>query len=161
MSPFGNTQTASWGDREAVRDSLVPWITPLGRGASAGRAQKQLAPIGKRHVARVGALLVMVAGLVTIDHDFGSLRKRVLIGAAAEQRVGAPALYHPDFLGPIVLLDFDVNPGVGIDPFDLRNFAFEKHGAIGVEFRAERVMSSYRRSVVQDGRNHQRAGSRR
>src|SRR5436190_11463194 len=101
----------------------------LGIGsAGAGHAEKQLAPVGKRHVARVSALLVMVTRLVTIDHDFGSLRKRVLIGAAAEQRVGAPALYHPDFLGPIVLLDLDVNPGMGIDPFDLRNFAFEKHG---------------------------------
>src|SRR5437879_12615340 len=54
------------------------------RSAGAGHAEEQLAPVGKRHVARVGALLVMVAGLVTIDHDFGSLRKRVLISAAAE-----------------------------------------------------------------------------
>src|SRR5580765_3155087 len=127
----------------------------LGIGsARAGHAEEQLAPVGKRHVARVGALLVMVAGLVTIDYDLGAFRKRVLIGAATEQRVGAPALYHPDFLSPIVLLDLDVNPGMGIDPFDLRNLAFEKHGAIGVEFRAECVMSLYRAPVVQKGGRH-------
>ena len=63
----------------------------LGIGsARAGHAEEQLAPVGKRHVARVRALLVMVARLITIDDDFGAFRKRVLIGAAAEQRVGAP-----------------------------------------------------------------------
>src|SRR2546426_9010888 len=75
----------------------------LGIGsAGASHAEEQLAPVGERHVARVGALLAVIAGLVAVDHDLGPFRKRVLVGAAAEQRVGTAALHHPDFLGAVV-----------------------------------------------------------
>src|ERR1035438_1085539 len=55
------------------------------RSARPGGTQEQLASIGEGYIARVGARLGMIAGLIAVHHDLSSLRERVLGRAAAKQ----------------------------------------------------------------------------
>ena len=91
----------------------------------------------------------MVARLIAVDDDFGSDGQAVARDAMTQQGVRAAAFDHPDFFCAVRLGDFDVNPGVRVDPFDLDDFAFEQDGAVGVKLAAKCV-------VRRDG---QRAGN--
>ena len=83
----------------------------------------------------------MIARLIAVDDDLGSLRETVLISPAPEQGIRTSALHHPYFLDPVRLGHFHVNPGMGIHPFDLHNLALEQDRAVRVELSAKGVMS--------------------
>src|SRR5262249_14700439 len=112
--------------------------------ARAGRTEKKLAAVRERHIAGVRPLLGMIARLVAVDDDLGSRWERILIDAASQKRVRTSALHHPNLLGSILFGYFDVNPRVGIDPFDFHDLAFEQDRKVGVEFRSEGMMSRRR-----------------
>ena len=53
---------------------------------------------------------------------------------------GVPPSTIQGLFAPVILLDLDVDPGMRIDPFHLRDFALQVNGLFRVELGRERVM---------------------
>src|SRR5438132_113508 len=108
-----------YGDRLLLR-----WLRLVSRelfgiwGSGAGGAEEEFAAVGERHVARVCPQFGMVAGLIAVDDNLGTYGESVFVGPSPEECVRTSTFDHPDFLGAVRLDDLDMNPGMGIDPFD-------------------------------------------
>src|SRR6187200_331740 len=82
------------------------------RRARAGRTDEELLAVGERDVATVRSIGA-VLGLETLDQDLGALCQRILVPAAAQQRVRRAAFDHPSLhLAGGRILHVDVNPGM-------------------------------------------------
>src|SRR5436190_1766626 len=81
-----------------------------------------------------------ILGSIAINDQHRSWFQGVLVHSASEQdvrRAGLDRPFHP--------LDFDVNPGVGIDPLHFRHCGIDEFdGTFCVEFGAKRVMRKNR-----------------
>src|SRR5215831_19048319 len=119
---------------------LRRWKLVRIRSACAGRTKEDLAAIGEGDITCVGALFGMVTRLVAVNDDFESRRKSSLVDPAPKQCVGASALKHPDFRCAVRLGHFDMDPGMGIDPFYFYDLAPDQNRGIGIEFGSKRVM---------------------
>ena len=106
----------------------------------AGGAQEYLAAVSEGDIPRIRPFFGMIARLVAVNDDFESRRKSGLVDPAAKQCVGASALKHPDFLCAVRLGHFDMDPGMGIDPFYFYDLAPDQNRGIGIEFGSKRVM---------------------
>src|SRR5262245_7838027 len=90
------------------------------RSVGRTRTEEQRLPVGQREVAAVGAKR-SVLGLITVYQDLGPRLERISRETAAQQSVRSPGFDHPLFDAAIVLLDIQMHPSVGIDPFHLCN----------------------------------------
>jgi hypothetical protein len=111
----------------------------IGRRARARRAHEQLAAVGEREVASVGAVRIAL-GAIAFHDDLGADRQRILRQAPAQQHRRIAPFDHPPLDLAIRALHVDVNPGVGVDPFHLRHGAAQRDGLVRVEFRGKRVV---------------------
>src|SRR5688572_27334903 len=102
-------------------------------------AEEQLAAVGQRDVAAVG-LLRAVAREVAVNVDLHARLDRVAGDAAPEQRIRRPALDRPRFHRAVGLLHVHVNPGVRIDPLDLRDGALQLDRLVDVELAGKGMM---------------------
>src|SRR5207247_3590143 len=114
-------------------------IGSVPRSASVRRPEEQGAPVGERQIPAVCPVCA-VLGQITLDLDLRSRLQVLLSQASSEQCVWGTAFDHPLFQRPVRLLDVDVDPGVGIDPFHFRDHARQLDGPVRVKFRGEGVM---------------------
>src|SRR5262245_50223020 len=113
-------------------------IGSVPRSAGVRRPEEQSAPVGERQIPAVCPVSA-VLGQITLDLDLRSRLQVLLSQASSEQCVRGTAFDHPLFHRPVRLLDVDVDPGVGIDPFHFRNDARQLDGPVRVKFRGEGV----------------------
>src|SRR4029453_19046495 len=100
------------------------------------RADEERTPVRQRHIRAV-CLRRAVPCLISGHLDLGASRQILPSKAAAEKRVWRPRLYGP-FLGwPIPFLYVDMDPGVRVDPFDLRDGSRQLDWPVDVEFGGE------------------------
>src|SRR5258705_12418770 len=97
------------------------------------RADEERAPVRQRHVRAV-CLRRAVPRLIPGHLDFSTSRQILPPKAAAEKRVRRPGLDGPGLDRAIPLLDVDMDPGVRVDPFDLRDGSRQLDGPVDVEF---------------------------
>src|SRR5213078_3530585 len=108
---------------------LAPYPSELRRSRRSaripgGRSDEQFLPVSERDNAAVGAILAILR-LVAFHEDFRACRQRVLVPAAAQERVWCSGFDHPGRDFAIVAFHVDMDPRMGIDPFHLRNSAAE------------------------------------
>src|SRR5437879_6531297 len=128
--PFLSNQTALMA---VVRFYLWRLLLRRIAGSAGSRgAEEELLAVGESHVAAVG-LVGSVLSLIAVDDDFGSRRDGSLRHPAAQQRVRGAAFDHPVGHFAVGVLDIDVNPGMGIDPFHLGDGSAQLHWLAGVE----------------------------
>src|SRR5213076_1591357 len=101
--------------RSGLRVSRFSWLLRILRVVADHRSHEQLATVGERHVAAVGALR-SIARFVTVDDDDGADRQRIAREAKAEQRVRRARLNPPVLSRAVRILDVDVNPRMRVDP---------------------------------------------
>ena len=118
---------------------LFGYVTTVPRGPSTRRAQEQLASIRKGDIAAIGSVRAVLR-TVSVDDDFGAFRQRAPRQTTAKQRVRRASLDHPARRLAVRLLDIDVNPGVRVDPLDLRHRSAQLYGFVRVELGGERVV---------------------
>ena len=80
---------------------------------------------------------------------FGAGQQRLFRPAAAEQRVGSRGFDHPARHLAVVAFDVDVDPGVRIDPFHLRDRSLELDRLVRIKFRGECVVGPHGRGRQQ------------
>src|SRR5688572_32634885 len=105
----------TWAGQETRRAGCVAagelLLRTFVRSANARGPDEELLAVRERDVTPVGAQRA-VLGLEALDENFGTGQQRVLVPAAAQERVRRTALDHPLLRFPIGSLHVDVNPGV-------------------------------------------------
>jgi hypothetical protein len=84
-------------------------------------------------------------GLVAVHHYLCPYRKRVLIRAAAQERVRAASLHHPYFLGTVLLGDSPHESRYEDSPIRTSD---EQNRTVGVKFHSEGMMSQRIRAAT-------------
>src|SRR5688572_278143 len=137
----------TWAGQETRRAGCVAagelLLRTFVRSADARGADEELLAVRERDVTPVGAQRA-VLGLEALDEDLRAGQQRVLVPAAAQERVRRAALDHPLLDLAVGSLDVDVDPGVRIDPLHLRDGAPQLYRLLRVEFSRKRVVRNHR-----------------
>src|SRR5438876_5407304 len=113
-------------------------LVVVGRAGSR-RPHEQLSTVCEDHAAAVSDVRAVLRA-IAFDDDLGADGKGALVPPAAQQLVRRAHFDFPADRLSVSVLDVDVQPGVRIDPLDLRDGPLQGHRVVGVEFRRERVV---------------------
>ena len=96
----------------------------------------RLKAVRQMHGARVGHV-PLVFRQEAVDRDERACRKRVTVPPLPHQAVRRPELEVPVRDLAVGILDFNVDPGMRIDPFHLGHLSLQLHRFFLVELRGE------------------------